>query len=61
MLAELPDDNKQLVAAVREAQRSANENNDVASASLIEVWIDETERRNLVPFRGHPDAATKQV
>ena len=45
MLAELRDDNKQLVAAMREAHGVCDENGDVASASLIEVWIDETERR----------------
>src|ERR1700693_6437448 len=45
MLAELRDDNKQLVAAMREAHEVCDENRDVASASLIEVWIDEAERR----------------
>ena len=50
MLAELRDDNKQLVAAMREAHSVCDENNDVASASLIEVWIDETERRTWFIF-----------
>jgi starvation-inducible DNA-binding protein len=50
MLAELRDDNKQLVAAMREAHAVCDENNDVASASLIEVWIDETERRTWFLF-----------
>jgi starvation-inducible DNA-binding protein len=50
MLAELRDDNKQLVAAMREAHSACDENNDVASASLIEVWIDETERRTWFLF-----------
>jgi starvation-inducible DNA-binding protein len=45
MLAELRDDNKQLAAAMREAHGVCDESGDVASASLIEVWIDETERR----------------
>src|SRR3984957_14683399 len=45
MLAELRDDNKQLLAAMREAHEVCDEHNDVASASLIENWIDETERR----------------
>ena len=45
MLAELRDDNKQMAAAMREAHGVCDENGDVASASLIEVWIDETERR----------------
>lgn len=50
MLAELRDDNKQLAAAMREAHAVCDENNDVASASLIEVWIDETERRTWFLF-----------
>jgi starvation-inducible DNA-binding protein len=45
MLAELRDDNKQMAAAMREAHGVCDEHGDVASASLIEVWIDETERR----------------
>ncbi len=50
MLAELRDDNKQMVAAMREAHGACDENRDVASASLIEVWIDETERRTWFLF-----------
>jgi starvation-inducible DNA-binding protein len=50
MLAELRDDNKQLVGAMREAHAVCDESNDVASASLIEVWIDETERRTWFLF-----------
>ena len=50
MLAELRDDNKQLAAAMREAHGVCDENGDVASASLIEVWIDETERRTWFLF-----------
>jgi starvation-inducible DNA-binding protein len=45
MLAELRDDNKALTAALREVHDLCDEHRDVASASLIEVWIDETERR----------------
>jgi starvation-inducible DNA-binding protein len=45
MLAELRDDNKQLVANLREAHSICDDQNDVATASLIEVWIDEAERR----------------
>src|SRR6185436_9125509 len=45
MLAELRDDNKQLVASLRETHSVCDEHNDVASASLIENWIDEAERR----------------
>jgi len=45
MLAELRDDNEQLVARLREAHGVCDEGGDVASASLIEIWIDEAERR----------------
>jgi starvation-inducible DNA-binding protein len=45
MLAELRDDNKTLAAALRETHDLCDEHHDVATASLIEVWIDETERR----------------
>jgi len=45
MLAELRDDNRTLVASLREAHAVAEEDNDVATTSLIEVWIDEAERR----------------
>ena len=50
MLAELRDDNKQMAAAMREAHGVCEENEDVASTSLIEVWIDETERRTWFLF-----------
>jgi starvation-inducible DNA-binding protein len=45
MIAELADDNKQLAARLREAHNVCDEHRDVATTSLIEVWIDETERR----------------
>ena len=45
MLAELRDDNQQLVSRMRQAHVVCEEHNDVATASLIEVWIDEAERR----------------
>ena len=45
MLAELRDDNRQLVASLREAHAVCEEGNDVATTSLIENWIDEAERR----------------
>ena len=50
MLAELRDDNKQLAASMREAHGVCDDAEDVASASLIEVWIDETERRTWFLF-----------
>lgn len=46
MLAELHGDNKQLVAELRRVHELCDTYSDVATASLIEVWIDETERRS---------------
>jgi starvation-inducible DNA-binding protein len=45
MLAELRDDNLQLAARLLETHSVCDEHDDVATASLIEVWIDEAERR----------------
>lgn len=45
MLAELREDNKDFVARLREAHDLCDEEKDIATASLIEVWIDEAERR----------------
>jgi starvation-inducible DNA-binding protein len=45
MLAELREDNRQMVASLREAHGLCDEAGDVATASLIENWIDAAERR----------------
>lgn len=45
MLAELREDNTQFAAHMREAHGLCDELGDVASASLLETWIDEAERR----------------
>ena len=45
MLAELAGDNQELTARLREAHNVCEEHRDVATTSLIEIWIDETERR----------------
>jgi len=45
MLAELAEDNRTLAARLREAHDVCDEHRDVATTSLIEIWIDETERR----------------
>jgi starvation-inducible DNA-binding protein len=50
MLAELRDDNQALAAQFRAAHDLCNEHRDIASAALIEVWIDETERRTWFLF-----------
>ena len=46
MLAELERDNKRLVAEMRRVHELCDEYGDVATASLLEVWIDETARRS---------------
>jgi starvation-inducible DNA-binding protein len=60
MLAELRKDNKQLTANLGETHGLCDEEGDVASASLLEIWIDEAERRAWFLFeasrRGEPDA-----
>ena len=50
MLAELRDDNKQLAAHMRILHELCDEHNDVATASLIENWIDEAEKRTWFLF-----------
>jgi starvation-inducible DNA-binding protein len=45
MIAELREENLQLAARMREAHGVCDEHGDVATASLLEVWIDEAERR----------------
>ena len=45
MLSELRDDNLQLAHFLRSAHELCADYNDVATTSLIETWIDETERR----------------
>jgi len=53
MLEELQSDNRQLVKNLREAHEVSSDANDYATTSLIEVWIDEAERRaQLGPHRG---------
>ena len=55
MLAELRDNNKDLVVRLREAHDLCDEHEDVATASLIENWIDETERRVWFLFESTRD------
>jgi starvation-inducible DNA-binding protein len=45
MLAELREDNQRLIVSLREAHDLCDEGRDVATASLIENWIDEAEQR----------------
>jgi starvation-inducible DNA-binding protein len=50
MLAELRQDNLQLAASMRETHNLCDEHDDVATASLLENWIDEAERRTWFLF-----------
>ncbi len=50
MLAELHEDNASLTARMREVHELCDKHRDIATASLLEVWIDETERRGWFLF-----------
>jgi len=54
MLSELREDNKTLGARLREVHEVCDQHRDIAAASLIEVWIDETERRTWLLFEASP-------
>ena len=58
MLVELLEDNKHLAKQLREVHAVCDKNDDIASASLLENWIDETERRTWFLFESsrNPDA-----
>src|SRR5205807_5348522 len=53
MLAELGDDNRTLTTRLRQAHNVCEEHGDVATASLIEIWLDETERRSWFLFEAN--------
>jgi starvation-inducible DNA-binding protein len=56
MLAELRDDNSQLATSMRETHALCDEHGDVATASLLENWIDQAERRIWFLFEaGRPE------
>src|SRR5258705_1291208 len=55
MLGELSADNQQLTRFLRSAHEVCDNHNDVATASLIENWIDETERRTWFLSRTQHD------
>ncbi|MBY0611005.1 MAG: DNA starvation/stationary phase protection protein [Beijerinckiaceae bacterium] len=56
MLRELMRDNKAMAQAMRQAHKVCDEHDDVASASLLENFIDETERRTWFLFEATRDA-----
>ena len=59
MLAELREDNKTLAASLRQAHNVCDGHGDIATASLIEIWVDETERRTWFLFEAgrHGDSS----
>jgi starvation-inducible DNA-binding protein len=57
MLRELMNDNKKVAEAMRKAHEVADEHEDVASASLIEVWLDQTEKRTWFLFEAARSAS----
>ena len=58
MLAELREDHSTLVARLREAHGVCGEHNDIGTSSVIEVWIDESERRTWFLFESSRHGAT---
>src|SRR5579863_1561765 len=56
MLAELRDDNERLTSIMRQVHNVCDTYGDVATASLLEVWIDETERRTWFLFESTRNA-----
>ncbi len=56
MLRELMDDNKAQIENMREAHKVADEHEDVATASLLEIFIDEAEKRCWFLFEASREA-----
>ena len=57
MLKELMDDNKRVAEAMRKAHKLADDHDDPATASLLEVWIDQTEKRTWFLFEAARSAS----
>jgi starvation-inducible DNA-binding protein len=55
MLLELMEDNKKVAETMRDAHKLCDDHDDVATASLLEVYIDETERRTWFLFEASRD------
>src|SRR6266516_5018939 len=60
MLRELMEDNKRMAAAMRKAHKLCDDHEDSGSASLLEVFIDETERRTWFLFEAARKAPTRR-
>src|SRR5262245_19467740 len=56
MLRELMEDNKKVAEAMRKAHEIADEHDDLATASLLENWIDQTEKRTWFLFEAARNA-----
>jgi starvation-inducible DNA-binding protein len=56
MLRELMNDNKKVAEDLRKAHEVADENEDPATASLIENWLDQTEKRTWFLFEASRSA-----
>jgi starvation-inducible DNA-binding protein len=56
MLAELREDNERLTSIMRQVHNVCDQYGDVATASLLETWIDETERRTWFLFESTRNA-----
>jgi starvation-inducible DNA-binding protein len=59
MLTELREDNQTLAVRLREVHDMVDEHRDIATASLIENWIDETERRTWFLYESSRRAAAR--
>jgi starvation-inducible DNA-binding protein len=57
MLKELMNDNKKVAEAMRKAHEVCDDHEDIATASLIEVWIDQTEKRTWFLFEAAREAS----
>ena len=57
MLSELMNDNKHVAAQMRKAHEVCDQHDDIASASLIENWIDQTEKRTWFLFEAARNAS----
>jgi starvation-inducible DNA-binding protein len=60
MLVELMNDNASLAARLRDAHEVCDRYRDIATASLIEVWLDETENRTWFLFEATRDPTVSQ-
>ena len=56
MLRELLTDNKKVAETMRKAHKLCDDKNDVATASMLEVWIDEAEKRTWFLFEASREA-----